>query len=163
MTPHRHWFTTYTPHVIPIRLADGKCVLSAGIGSVRFQPSDVKGITLEFERVLHVPLLRSNLLSVLYLTTQKGFVVHIVKSRMQFFRQNKLLFTATVNSTTTAILNGVTLPMTEYAGLASTSTCSMNTSLWHRRFGHLNMADIRKLLSKHLVTGMDIADKKHLT
>ena len=161
MTPHRHWFATYKPHVIPIRLADGKVVMSAGIGSVKFQPSDVKGHTLQFERVLHVPSLRSNLLSVLYLTTKKGYVVKIEQSTMHFYRNDSLLFTATVNHTNTALLNGVTLPMTEFAGLASSSTCPLDTSLWHRRFGHLNIADVKKLLSKNLVSGMDVVKSQH--
>jgi len=156
MTPHRHWFASYTPYVVPVRLADGKVIMSAGVGSVRFKPSDIDGHILELERVLHVPLLRSNLLSVLYLTTKKGFDVHIKQNRMFFRRNKKLLFTATVNNSTTALLNGITLPMTEFAGLASSSTCPLDITLWHRRLGHLNIADVKQLLSKDLVTGMDV-------
>ncbi|KDQ12395.1 hypothetical protein BOTBODRAFT_72980, partial [Botryobasidium botryosum FD-172 SS1] len=37
MTPHRHWFTTYTPTRTPIRLADNSIVYAEGIGSVQFQ------------------------------------------------------------------------------------------------------------------------------
>ena len=70
MTPHRHWFFDYTPHRTAIRLANDCIVYSAGIGSVRFEPvvNGKVGRLLEFTRVLHVPDLRSNLLSVLYLT-----------------------------------------------------------------------------------------------
>ena len=39
MTPHRHWFHSYTPQSTPIRLANGQTIYSAGIGAVRFQPS----------------------------------------------------------------------------------------------------------------------------
>lgn len=70
MTPHRHWLRNYTPYRTPVRLADSTIVYSAGVGSVVFAP-EVKGKALrpvEFERVLHVPALKSNLLSVLYLT-----------------------------------------------------------------------------------------------
>ena len=38
MTPHRHWFKTYTPYVTPISLANGQIVYSAGIGSIQFEP-----------------------------------------------------------------------------------------------------------------------------
>ncbi|TDL20497.1 hypothetical protein BD410DRAFT_700995, partial [Rickenella mellea] len=38
MTPHRHWFTTYTPFRVPIRLANNDVIYSAGVGTVRFQP-----------------------------------------------------------------------------------------------------------------------------
>jgi len=36
MTPHRHWFNTYTPQSIKIILADGSAVYAAGVGSVQF-------------------------------------------------------------------------------------------------------------------------------
>ena len=129
MTPHYHWFSSYKPYVISVRLANGTYIKSAGIRSVKFQPSDVKGHTLEFEHVLHVPLLKSNLFSVLYLTTKKWFIVNIMQFSMKFYRNNKLLFTATVNSSNTAILNGTTLSMTEFAGAASVSTCPLDISL----------------------------------
>jgi hypothetical protein len=32
----------------------------------------------------------------------------------------------------------------------------LDTTLWHRRFGHLNIADVKQLLSKDLVSGMDV-------
>ena len=70
MTPHKHWIHGYKPLVTPIRLANTTVVFSAGVGSVVFAP-EVEGELVrhvEFSRVLHVPDLGSNLLSVLYLT-----------------------------------------------------------------------------------------------
>ncbi|KDQ05939.1 hypothetical protein BOTBODRAFT_92236, partial [Botryobasidium botryosum FD-172 SS1] len=60
MTPHRHWFTSYTPLRKPIRLADDNIIYSAGVGSVCFQPvvNGKPGRLLEFQNVLHVPLLK---------------------------------------------------------------------------------------------------------
>ncbi|KAJ8583102.1 hypothetical protein M405DRAFT_918982, partial [Rhizopogon salebrosus TDB-379] len=55
--------------------ADNNIVYSAGVGTVVFSPV-VDGKTVravEFTRVLHVPDLRNNLLSVLYLTHNIGF------------------------------------------------------------------------------------------
>ena len=74
MTPHRHWFRSYSPHTIPIRLANSHIVYSAGLGSVVFQPES-KGGTLPpavvlHDDVLHVPDLASNLLSVYHLTRE---------------------------------------------------------------------------------------------
>ena len=53
MTPHRHWFKTYTPYVTPISLANGQIVYSAGIGSIQFEPvlKGKKARIIEFERV----------------------------------------------------------------------------------------------------------------
>ena len=79
MTPHRHWLHNYVPKRVPIKLADNKTVYSAGEGIVYFNPIiDGKAArTFGFTRVLHVPDLRNNLLSVLFLTRQKGFTVTI--------------------------------------------------------------------------------------
>jgi hypothetical protein len=159
MTPHRHWFSTYQPHRIPVYVANGQVLYSSGIGSVRFQPV-VNGLEkrlLEFERVLHVPDLQSNLLSVLYLTKQKSFHVSIIGSKMTFKQFGHLLFTASVNDNNIAYLDGLTQPMTEFAGLIS--TCPLDITLWHRRFGHLNFSDVHQLISKDLVTGITVKSK----
>lgn len=156
MTPHRHWFTTYTSYRTPIRLANDHIVYSAGLGSVRFQPmvNGKKERLLEFERVLHVPELQSNLLSVLYLTCKKDYIVQIVKDCMSFCQNGVLRFTATVNDKNTAYLDGY--PIIEFAGAANASTCPLDVTLWHRRFGHLNINDMREIISKELVKGLDI-------
>jgi len=69
MTPHRHWIRNYTPKCIPVKLADNKVIYSAGVGSVVFVPviGGRKQQPVKFTNVLHVPDLRNNLLSVLYL------------------------------------------------------------------------------------------------
>ena len=79
MMPHTHWIRNYTPFRTPIRLANNDIVYSAGIGSVRFIPmiGGKLGRAVEFTRVLHVPQLKTNLLSILYLTRQKQFTVSI--------------------------------------------------------------------------------------
>lgn len=79
MTPHCHWFRTYTTNCVPIRLADNTVVYSSGIGSVVFIPvmrgKDAREV--EFTCVLHVPNLRSNLLSILHLTQNSGIHISI--------------------------------------------------------------------------------------
>lgn len=153
MTPHRHWFTTYTPYRTPVRLANDTIVYSAGLGSVRFQPvvNGKDGQLVEFERVLHVPDLRSNLLSVLYLTRNKGYTVVIDKNLLRFQYQSRLLFTATISSRNAAFLDGRVVP-SEFAGVSS--TCQLDVTLWHRRFGHLNIADMRNLIKREMVDGL---------
>ena len=32
MTPHRHWLRDYRPHCVPVELADGSVIYSAGVG-----------------------------------------------------------------------------------------------------------------------------------
>ena len=153
MTPHRHWFKEYTPYKIAIRLADGKLIMSAGIGTMVFYPKGVDGIkSLEFEHVLHVPDLRSNLLSVLYLTQRKNLEATITRNKIYFKRDDQLLFTASVDSCHNAYLDGNT--QTQHEVAARASTCKMDLTLWHRRFSHLNHGDVKQLISKGLVTGI---------
>ncbi len=148
MTYNRHWFFDYTPHRTPIRLANDSIVYSAGIGTVRFEPvvGGKKGHLLEFSRVLHVPDLRSNLLSVLYLTRNKHYSVNIVGSIMQFRLNGTLLFTATVNDRNAAYLDGQVVPSIELETAGAVSTLPADSTLWHRRFGHLNHSDLQEMI-----------------
>lgn len=43
MTPHHVWFKMYTPHVVPIRLADDSCIYLEGVRLVVFWPKDKNG------------------------------------------------------------------------------------------------------------------------
>ena len=81
MTPHRSFFVEYTPHVIPILIANGHIIHSAGIGTVHFKPI-VKGHPANvviLKNVLHVPELSQSLLSVMCLTVKHGYKVVIVR------------------------------------------------------------------------------------
>ncbi|THH03234.1 hypothetical protein EW145_g6416, partial [Phellinidium pouzarii] len=151
MTPHHHWFNTYTPNHTPIQLANNQIIYSVGLGSVRFQPviNGKPGRLLEFERVLHVPDLRNNLLSVLYLTRAKSYIVAIQHDQIFFKRNGALLFTAAINSNNAASINGQVVPMTQFSGMVS--TCPLDLTLWHRRFAHLNHGDVKKLIQEDLV------------
>ena len=156
MTPHHHWFKTYMSLRVPIRLADESVIYSAGVGSVEFSPllKGKQGKVVEFERVLHVPDLRNNLLSVFYLTKQKGFVVTVNRDSVYFRHNGILMFTATVGPQNTGYLDGHVIPNSEVASVAS--TCPLDISLWHRRLSHRNVADVQKTLQEKLVTGMVI-------
>ena len=129
MTPHRHWFNTYTPHRVAIKLADGKIVYSQGIGSVivESEGENLPHRSLEFFNVLHVPLLTSNLLAVLYLARHKAFKVIITEDKMHFNRSGRLLFTATVTSNSAAYVDGNT-KLPEAAHIAVTRP--LDISLW---------------------------------
>lgn len=158
MTPHRHWMRNYTPISIPIRLADHSVVYAAGIGTVLFTPTwEGKALrSVEFSRVLHVPQLRNNLLSVLYLAMNSQIEVHIHKPRMDFHRDGKLLFYAPIDSSNTACLAGSVVPITQFANVSSVSTLPQDLSLWHRRLAHFHYQGVKTLISKGLVTGITL-------
>ena len=97
---------------------------SAGVGSLLFAPETKGGQLgrLLFSRVLHVPELGSNLLSVLYLVRNHQFQVHISSEHMEFERDGTVYFTAPIDSTNTAYLAGDVVPVVESAQVSSAST-----------------------------------------
>ena len=123
MTPHQHWLHNYTLHHIPITLANNTVVYSASVGSVVFHPKLKREVArvVEFTRVLHVPDLHNNFLSVLYLTCHAGFVVSINSTHMTFAHPpGPTLFVATITSNNVAFLDGVTESVTEQVLSAKT-------------------------------------------
>ena len=161
MTPHLHWFRTYTPDRTPIRLADSSVIYSAGVGDVEFEPvrrNGKPGCRLVFQRVLHVPDLRSNLFSVLYLTKNKGFDVRIFGDYVHFRLKGSLLFTAYVNDKYSATLIGRVIPTQRIEVAGAVSTLPVDKALWHRRFAHLNHRSVEELISHDMVKGLVLED-----
>ncbi|KIJ07055.1 hypothetical protein PAXINDRAFT_90993 [Paxillus involutus ATCC 200175] len=160
MTPHHHWLRNYTPKHVPIKLADHTIVYSAGVGSVLFIPvlQGKSTRAVEFTRVLHVPDLRNNLLSVLYLTRHSGFIVNINSSHMTFSRPpGPPLFVASINDNNTAFLDGCTEPISEFAQPAA--TVPLDLSLWHRRLAYHHVAGVKALIEHDMVTGLKLEVK----
>ena len=107
MTPHQHWFCSYSPHKTPIRLADGTIIYSVRLGSVEFQPviGGIPGHPVVFHDILHVPDLGSNLLS-LFQLTRKGYKIILENDKVLFTNQGELHFTATVTANNVGYLDG---------------------------------------------------------
>ena len=160
MTPHKSWIRNYKPYRVPIRLADHSVIYSEGVGTVLFKPliNGQQARDIEFTKVLHVPALCNNLLSVLYLTKYKGIDVHITKSKMSFMDQSQnVLFTATIDIDNTGYLDGHTVDNSEHVHLVS--TLPLDLSLWHKRLGHHNYDDIKLMISKNMVDGLSLDSK----
>src|SRR5258707_9158831 len=160
MTPHREWLRNYRPHRIPVHRADNTIVYSAGIGSVLFVPEleGRKRHPVKFSNVLHVPNLRNNLLSVLYLTRYKQFSVVILKTVMNFLHSGSVLFAAAVTASNSAYLEGTTVPVASALvnSALSSSTPPMDTSLWHRRLCHHHYGGIECIVKDKLILGLVI-------
>ena len=138
MTPHCYWFKSYTHFRTPVRLANNTVIYSAGMGNVVFEPI-VNGKPLravEFSQVLHVPDLRSNFLSCLYLARHKGITINIFSHTMAFRQGRKTLFTASIDSSNLATLDGSTVAS---KAVLAVSTLPADLSLWHRHFTHHNL------------------------
>ena len=113
---------------------------------------------IEFTRVLHVPSLRNNLLSCLYLARHKRIEIHINAVRMNFSLNGKSIFCAPIRSDNCAIVSGSTEPPPESVNWVS--TLPLTLSLWHRRCCHHNLPDIAKMLKDAMVTGMTIGSSE---
>jgi transposase InsO family protein len=144
---------------VPVKLADNRIVYSEGFGTVVFKPviNGKPSQAVEFTRVLHVPDLRNNLLAVLYLTRHKNINVHITSKSMEFCRNDKVLFTATINEQNMGYLDGQTVDKME--SVYMTSTLPLDLSLWHRRLGHHNYEGIKKLVNHKMVHGLVLEQK----
>ena len=160
MTPHAHWIRNYTPLRTPIRLANNHIVYSAGVGSVVFVPmiGGKRTQAVEFTRVLHVPNLKTNLLSILYLTCHKQFTVSINARKMRFMREGTSIFTAQINENNAAFLDGSTDNNSHTASFVS--TLPVDILLWHCRLAHHDYNSVKQMITRRLVTGIDIQSKQ---
>ena len=75
---------------------------------------------MEFTQVMHVPELRTNLLSILYLIHQKQFTVTINLHEMKFICNNTLPFTAPINENNAAFPDSATDEISQPASYIST-------------------------------------------
>jgi hypothetical protein len=132
MTPHRSWFTSYRPHIVPIRVANDAIVYSAGVGDV--------------------PELQNNLFAVLHLTSHHGFRVVIEGSQLQFSQQGALCLTATVKDGTAYM----DVKVAAVAEAALASRAPLTRSLWHRRLVHIGEAKIEQALKHALAQGLKV-------
>lgn len=107
MTPHRHWFHTFVPWRVPVKIANGQIIYSEGKGTVLFIPEgSSNGPTVAITDVLFVSELGCNLFSPLHLTQHKGFSIAITKDLILFKRDTVTLLHATVTDTNVGTLNG---------------------------------------------------------
>jgi hypothetical protein len=144
MTPHRFWFVQYKPFVTPIRVANGAVVFSEGVGTIVLQPTLPGVWELRLSRVLHVPELQNNLLSVLHLVSCHAFEVVINSKEMRFMKDSELCFTASIRQNTAYV--DCTTPGAPETALASSQ--SLDRALLHCRLVYLGK-DLLEQAIKH--------------
>ncbi|KIJ22416.1 hypothetical protein M422DRAFT_238081 [Sphaerobolus stellatus SS14] len=162
MTPHAHWLRNYQPLSIPIKLADHTMVMSAGVGTVVFNPV-VKGKqsrSVEFTRVLHVPALKNNLLSCVSLTRQKGLTMVVGSEHMDFIKDGTLLFQASITPNNIGILDGAVAPAYTSQSARLAFTLPLNNNSWHRRLTHHSYPDVKRIINQGLVNGFNLQSKQ---
>lgn len=158
MTPHREWIRNMEPCKVPVRLANNDVVWATGRGSTIFSPQiDGKATqSVEFDRVLYVPDLESNLFSVLSAVRRSKLKVIIENNTISFLKEGTLLFTGSVHRNV-GTLNGTTLHRSEQAFLTRTTR-----SLLHQHLGHIGKDHLERLLKEELADGVYIDPKSEL-
>jgi hypothetical protein len=139
MTSHKEWIVDYIPLRLPIRLGDNSVVYSAGVGKVWFEPmlSGHSAPLVCLSRVLHVPRLKSNLLSITYLSAQQQVKVSFINSTVTI-ENGGLIMEASINACKIGKLLGHTLPAISIPQQAYAATLyPHDIQLWHRRLGHI--------------------------
>jgi hypothetical protein len=142
MSTQCHWFKTLKPHVVPIHVANNAIVYSKGIGSVILEPLDKSLNLLLLSRVLYVPALQINLLSVLHLVSTHRFRVKIEGTKMLFLQDARPMFTARIRKNTAWL--DMHTPCAPKSALRGGSI--LDCSLWHRRLGHIGKDALEKAI-----------------
>jgi hypothetical protein len=101
-------------------------------------------------RVLYVPALQNNLLSVLHLVANHRFRIEIEGKEMVFMQNGERRFTAAIRDNT-AWLNASTPPAPE-AALRGEATLSR--ALWHRRLCHIGADRVEQAVKGKVTTGL---------
>jgi hypothetical protein len=150
MSPSRSWFTKLEPCAIPIRVANDHVVYSEGVGLVVLEPADKSLRPVLLSRILYVPALQNNLLSVLHLVANHRFRIEIKGNEMVFMQNGECRFTAAIRDNT-AWLNASTPPAPE-AALRGEATLSC--ALWHRRLCHIGADRLEQAIKGKVATGL---------
>ena len=155
-------FTGYQPYRAGISIADGTTVWTKGRGTVEMEwlVPDGSSNVMSVNDVLHVPALACGLFSISQ-ATRKGFTIKFEGDDCHIFQGTKLVGSAPkVNNT---YVLGVTQSTASVAMLIQALTTSLNeeaVELWHRRMGHLNEADLKRLVN--ISKGITLSQKPHM-
>jgi hypothetical protein len=140
-----------TPKVQTLNLANSCSTKIVGSGTV--QLSVEENLTVRLDETLYVPDLRSNLLSVAKMT-EHGFEV--------IFRKNEAIVTNPDTGENLIVARRdkdmyYIDELSEESRVSQTrSQISVSLQEWHERFGHLNEKDLKNIIRKQKVDGIDI-------
>lgn len=139
----KNLFSVLNVYKSNVWLPSGQNVMVKGIGEVCLT---ISGKKYSLKDVLYVPDLKCNLLSVRKMA-KKGFYIIISENKVEIFKDGVFQFNAYVS-------NGIyKIEVRTYESLMMNVEDFKNT-LWHKRFGHLNFKDLKKLENNEMVRGL---------
>lgn len=135
-----------------VKLGNDSRLEVVGKGNVRMKVNEQVVVITE---VFFVPDLKSNLLSIGQL--QEKNLTILIKAGCCIYHENKGLLMRTMISTNRMFVLLASIPPTSINPSSALTVTSDNiTSLWHQRFGHLNMKGLRTLAYRKMVYGLPI-------
>lgn len=135
----------------PISLADGKPIMAERIGTVRLRVIvNDEARLVDIPNVHYAPALDSNLLSVGTIES-KGYKVDIRDGRVRVSQRGRTVLEGSRDGTLYT-LDQADEPGTACAVGTAMAVKPADIGLWHRRLGHLNWGDVKRLES--LVNGI---------
>ena len=148
-------FTEYQQYRAAITIANGATVWTAGRGTIEMEwllPDGVSNV-VSVKDVLHVPDLTCGLFSISQ-ATRKGFGITFLGDDCSILMNNKHIGSAPKMNNTyilSATQSTAKVAMYIQQNMRALSTSLMfnedAVELWHRRMGHLNEADLKRLVS----------------
>ena len=139
---------------LKVTLGDGCAVEATGQGTVVLEMASTGGKTgrCKLHEALYVPDLSYNLLSVSK-AVEAGKVVEFDEISCRILDANRKLITAATSVGNLYYLNC----LTDYqqANAADKQNRQTKEDIWHRRYGHLGVQNLRKLAKEELVDGFD--------
>lgn len=151
MTPHREWFTKYTP--LPfgrsgVEIGNKAIVPVAGAGSVEIVTN--KGESFVLSQVLHVPGVKFNLFS-LREVTRKGYTVTMVDDNVFVNHGPNIILSGTAAGSGNYKMN--------FSAKSSVLACpaipkGVSIQVWHQRLGHTNYTTVKQMIDQGQVDGL---------
>ncbi|KAG1654211.1 hypothetical protein FOA52_010588 [Chlamydomonas sp. UWO 241] len=135
-----------------VLFANGESLSSAGEGIIQLK-SKMPGSVVELQRVLYVPGIAHNLISVSATTKLGAHVAFSAQSCQLISNGDVHLEGFKSNGTYIVEAETIMAPTVETAQIAKSSS---SPSLWHARFGHLGYNNLSKV--SQMVTGMPVFD-----
>ena len=160
MTGCRAWFSKYENLSLSrtVTLGDDRDLVIKGKGSIPFQ--FLHGDCMDVQDILHVEGLRKNLISLSKLRDQRYRITFDDVADIFTFTKDGISFSA-VRSGTLYLLQGSVQKSPE-AHLSLAKHGLGKADLWHQRYGHLCITNLKKLKEDNLVRDFDMGKNSKL-
>ncbi|UYV80925.1 hypothetical protein LAZ67_19002198 [Cordylochernes scorpioides] len=164
LSPHLDWMKNVMPYESEINLAEeGKVTHATAKGDIKVSTCTENGIeNVQIKGVLHVPNLRSNLLSIYELTNKGNTVIFNRYGAKIYNEQDDLIAEAQIQDRMYVMetrSRDEYSEKTENVMTTKDDFSNDNISLWHRRLNHLNEAYMKEIIQRNVVLGVNVKFK----